>query len=177
MAQWPALSSAVANNWGGPNSADKRDWFVGAVSELFDNDTCANPENLEIEQLDVEDRLLQIMQDEFDVNLEDESEIMVAEDIMRLRKQVMERGDLSMVEELRMRHEKKGGAIAKGMVEQKNGSNDSDDDDDDDDASTDDASQDVDMTDAPQLVAQRAPRQAPVIDDDGFETVVSRKRR
>ena len=32
---WPALTLSVQNNWGGADSADKRDWFAGAVVDLF----------------------------------------------------------------------------------------------------------------------------------------------
>ena len=33
---WQALTITVANQWGGPDSADKRDWMCGAVAELFE---------------------------------------------------------------------------------------------------------------------------------------------
>src|SRR5262249_31048555 len=32
---WQALTLAVQNQWGGPDSKDKRDWMCGAVAELF----------------------------------------------------------------------------------------------------------------------------------------------
>lgn len=31
---WPALSTAIASNWGGPNGKDKRAWLAGQISEL-----------------------------------------------------------------------------------------------------------------------------------------------
>lgn len=35
MNTWPALSMAVENEFGGPESADKRDWMCGEVANLF----------------------------------------------------------------------------------------------------------------------------------------------
>ena len=35
LSLWPALHVAVRDHWGGADSADKRDWFAGAVSDLF----------------------------------------------------------------------------------------------------------------------------------------------
>ena len=35
LSLWPALHVAVQNSWGGPDSSEKRDWFAGAVSDLF----------------------------------------------------------------------------------------------------------------------------------------------
>ena len=32
---WQALTLAVQNQWGGPDSSDKRDWMCGAVADLF----------------------------------------------------------------------------------------------------------------------------------------------
>ena len=35
LSNWSALCLAVQNSWGGPESAEKRDWFAGAVSDLI----------------------------------------------------------------------------------------------------------------------------------------------
>ena len=32
---WTVLSLAVENEWGGPDSAAKRDWLGGIVAEMF----------------------------------------------------------------------------------------------------------------------------------------------
>ncbi|KAJ4293751.1 rRNA accumulation- protein [Collariella sp. IMI 366227] len=69
---WPALTLAVQNNWGGPDSSDKRDWFAGAIVDLFPDE-------------DVEAVLLQVMLDEFEVNVDDDSAFEVAEQVVRLR--------------------------------------------------------------------------------------------
>ncbi|KAF1349661.1 Pre-rRNA-processing protein TSR2-domain-containing protein [Delphinella strobiligena] len=162
---WPALTVAVQNNWGGPDSASKRDWFAGAISELFDS----RPDT---DQIDVESVLLQVMQDEFDVNVEDETEVPVAEEIMKIRKQVFEDGDFSGVEAVKARWTARGGKMAQvNVVSQTIGEDGEEIDDDSDD----DEDEDVDMGDAPALVPREKPE--PEVDDDGFTKVVGKKRR
>lgn len=85
LSLWPALHVAVQNSWGGPDSSEKRDWFAGAVSDLF-----AGRQDTDAE--DLEAFLLQIMQDEFDCNVEDETEGEVARTILVLRKTLLEGG-------------------------------------------------------------------------------------
>jgi pre-rRNA-processing protein TSR2 len=63
---WKPLSDAVACGWGGPDSADKRDWLCGAIADMWITDP-------ETDDYDVETTLLQVMEDEFSVNLEDDS--------------------------------------------------------------------------------------------------------
>ncbi|KFZ12585.1 hypothetical protein V501_04138, partial [Pseudogymnoascus sp. VKM F-4519 (FW-2642)] len=73
---WPALTLAVQNNWGGPSSSDKRDWFGGAISEYVTSST-------EVDEEDVEAMLVQVMLDEFEVAVDDGSAGEVADDIIR----------------------------------------------------------------------------------------------
>lgn len=166
LSLWPALSVAVANDWGGPTSSDKRDWFAGAVSDLF----AKRPDT---DALDLETVMLQVMQDEFDVNVEDESEVPVAADIMRLSKQIAE-GDLGGVEQVRMRWEKRGGKVGKvNVVEHKH----DEDEDDEEEEDEEDGGVDVEMGDAPAQLVPVKERPEPEVDEDGFTTVVSKKRR
>ncbi|OAF55627.1 hypothetical protein VC83_07562 [Pseudogymnoascus destructans] len=130
LALWPALTLAVQNNWGGPSSSDKRDWFGGAISEYVTSSTEVNEE-------DVEAMLVQVMLDEFEVAVDDGSAGDVADDIIRVR------------------GECKGG---EGEESESEGEEEDD---------------DVEMGEP---VAPRE-RAAPQIDEDGFETVVSRKKR
>lgn len=110
------------------------------------------------------------MQDEFDLNVEDESEVPVAEEIMKLRKETSE-GDVSGVEAIKKRWEERGGKIPQNLqvVEHK---------DDDDDESSEEESddEDVEMGDATPAPAPRQ-KQEPEIDDDGFTKVVGKKKR
>ncbi|KAF7593489.1 hypothetical protein BBP40_011400 [Aspergillus hancockii] len=158
---WPALSLAVQSNWGGPTSSDKRDWLCGAISEMIN-------ERPETDGEDLEDVLIQVMNDEFDVVVDDESAGPVAEQIMEVRA-LVERGEFApiqaMLESWQSKSQQKVAASFK-----KGEDEDSDDDEEDNEEG------DLDMGDAPALV--RAPREKvePEVDEDGFTTVVSKKR-
>ncbi|KAL3460437.1 pre-rRNA processing protein [Aspergillus heterothallicus] len=163
---WPALTLAVTSNWGGPTSSDKRDWLCGAVSEML-------IDRPETDAEDIEDVLIQVMNDEFDVVVDDESAGEVADRIMEVRKAV-EKGEYDAVkqmwEEWEARKESTVAGFRRGEdVEQETDEEESDDDDDDEG--------DVDMGEAPVLV--RAPRERvePEIDEDGFTKVVGKKKR
>jgi len=162
---WPALSLAVQNNWGGPNSSDKRDCLAGAIVELFDDRPDTDMEDLET-------ILLQYVFDEFEVNIDDESGFEVAEQVMRLRKQCLE-GRFEEVESLKEKWERKGGNGEAKFQSVEAGEYDADTDWDSDDSEDED--EDVDMDEAPQLVEK--PKVIPEVDEDGFTKVVSRKKK
>lgn len=166
LSLWPALSMAVANNWGGPSSSDKRDWFAGAISDLFS-------QNPDTDQLDVETVLLQVMQDEFDVNVEDESEVPVAQGIMKIKKGC-EEGDFKLVEEVKERWGARGSNQAlQGIkvIEHTYGE-----DGEELSSSEEEDDGDEEMGEAPQLAPVRE-KQEPEVDEDGFTKVVGKKRR
>ncbi|KAJ8098352.1 Pre-rRNA-processing protein TSR2-domain-containing protein [Lipomyces tetrasporus] len=96
---WEALAVSVQSFWGGPDSADKRDWMVGSIVELYEQQEQVDAE-------DIEDRLLQIMEDEFEVAVEDDSAYDVAEKIVRIFGQCKE-GDFSLVDSLYQKHQSK----------------------------------------------------------------------
>ncbi|KAH8903149.1 hypothetical protein BR93DRAFT_886044, partial [Coniochaeta sp. PMI_546] len=178
---WPDLTLAVQNNWGGPDSSDKRDWFAGAVVELFpDLSKPATTSTAQTggEQADdgepdsayVEEFMLQVMLDEFEVNVDDDSSYEVAETILRVRGECV-KGKFDEVEALRRRWEgKKGGKVVFKQAEDQDAETDwdsaSDEDDDDD--------EDVEMGDAP----APAPKEKvePEVDEDGFTKVTKKKR-
>ncbi|AEO64101.1 uncharacterized protein THITE_2109881 [Thermothielavioides terrestris NRRL 8126] len=224
---WPALTLAVQNNWGGPDSSDKRDWFAGAIVDLFPDVSSLTPAQLqqrahatatafssasssrqqqtttattqqrqpaqngaaasaaeEPDQEDVEAVLLQVMLDEFEVNVEDDSAFEVAEQVVRLRGECLH-GRFDGVEELRRRWEaRKGGGGAKVVFqkgEDQDGETDWDTDDDDDEDEEDEREgggdgEDVEMEEAPALVQTRRVREEPEVDEDGFTKVTRRKR-
>ncbi|KAK3381345.1 Pre-rRNA-processing protein TSR2-domain-containing protein [Podospora didyma] len=178
---WPALTLAVQNHWGGPDSADKRDWFAGAIVELFSDlsklPALPTPAQLqesdsEPEQVDVETVLLQVMLDEFEVNVDDESAFEVAEQVMRVRNECL-RGKFDEVEALRRRW---GGGDKKKVVfrEVESQDDDADTDWDTDDSGSDD-DEDVEMSDAPAAPPPKERKASPEVDEDGF-TKVSRKK-
>jgi len=162
LSLWPALHVAVQNSWGGADSSEKRDWFAGAVSDLFSGRQDTDAEDLEA-------FLLQIMQDEFDCNVEDETEVEVGRTILVLRKTLLE-GDVSAFETLERRWNSRGLMKADvRVVDNGDGEVDSEDEDDE-----------MDEDRAPQAGQQppREPREKPQaqVDDDGFTKVVGKKR-
>lgn len=182
---WPVLSLAVQNNWSDNSGDDVRDWFAGAVVELFpslvdvaafsarlaQNKGLARPENLEEPDMeDVEGRLLQVMEDEFNVNVDDDSSYEIAEQIIRLRAQCIN-GDFTEVDKLR---EKWASGRGKKVVMKQAPDQDQDTDwEEEDDEDDEDEDEDVDMNDAPAAPKEKP---QPEVDDDGFTKVAHKKR-
>ncbi|MCJ1393270.1 hypothetical protein MMC18_006142 [Xylographa bjoerkii] len=170
LSTWPALSLAVQNSWGGPDSSEKRDWFSGAISELI----AATPD-ADVEYL--EEFLLQVMNDEFDVNVEDGSAEEVAAKIVGLRK-LTAKGDFGMVDEMFARWEERkrrgGGYVGIKFVEEEEG--------DESDFDTEDWEDgvegvDIEMEEAPDLVKMPVERPPPEVDHEGFTKVTGKKKR
>jgi len=164
LSLWPALNVACANDWGGPETADKKDWFAGAVSELLSS----HPDT---DQEDLEDFLLQVMTDEFDCNVEDGTEVEVAANIMGLRRRMRDERSLDAAREVKLRWTNRGQMKANIRIETVNQ-------DVDDDEGRLDEDEDEDM-EAPPLVQATAPqpKAEPEIDEDGFTKVVGKKKR
>jgi pre-rRNA-processing protein TSR2 len=173
---WPALTLAIQNSWGGSAqvSHDKRDWLAGAVSELL----TSNPPQL-VEVGDLEEVLLQVMADEFEVVVDDDSAEEVARKIWNGCKKLAE-GDTSELTELREKWEerqRKGGEqriqVVRGEDEEGEETDWDDEDDDEDD-------DDDKMEDAPPLIDidwQPKPKAEPEVDEEGFTKVVSKKKK
>ncbi|CEO60576.1 hypothetical protein PMG11_05197 [Penicillium brasilianum] len=163
---WPALTLAVQSNWGGPTSSDKRDWLCGAISEMLN-------ERPETDAEDLEDVLIQVMNDEFEVMIDDESAGNVAAEIMEFKAQTT-RGEFGAIQELwetwqKKSQQKSSAASMFKRVEARDEDQETDEEEDDSE------DEDVEMGEAPSLV--RAPREKvePEIDEDGF-TIVKKKR-
>jgi pre-rRNA-processing protein TSR2 len=177
---WPALRLAVAEQWGGPESAEKRTWMISEVVDYFESclPKSTEPQLSEDQLADLvdQDELAEMLEgmvsDEFEVDLDDGSADEVAGDVVKLWKKLT-KGDKAMVEELeelvRSTAGKKVQAQGHGDDEQEldedgnllEGSDDSSDDD------------DVEManTEGP---PEPKEKQEPVVDDDGF-TLVQKK--
>jgi len=160
---WPSLSLAVTNNWGGPDSTSKREWFAQETIDLIR----ANPEE---DAEWIETFLLQVMLDEFEVNVDDDSGFEVAEQLVRLRKDCG-KGDFREVAEMKRRWDSKGGREDVGKLFEKERSEEED----DTDGSEDEEDEDVDMDEAPPLVRVREPV-VPEVDEEGFTKVTKKKR-
>ncbi|GLI76425.1 rRNA accumulation- protein [Penicillium ochrochloron] len=163
---WPALTLAVQSNWGGPTSGDKRDWLCGAISDMLND----RPET---DAEDLEDVLIQVMNDEFEVMIDDESAGNVALEIMEFKAQTT-RGEFGAIQQLweswQTKSQQKSSAAS--MFKKVDARDEDQETDDEEDDSED---EDVEMGEAPSLV--RAPREKvePEVDEDGF-TVVKKKR-
>ncbi|CRG90806.1 hypothetical protein PISL3812_07852 [Talaromyces islandicus] len=170
---WPSLTLAVQSSWGGPNSSDKRDWLCGAISDIF----ATRPET---DSYDVEDILIQVMSDEFDVAVDDGSAATLADQIMAAKAKI-DAGDYEEVDrmwaEYKEKMERKGGLQQEQSLFRQVDTKDEDQetDGDEDDSEDDD---DDEMSEAPPLVA-RPPKEKvePEVDEDGFTKVVGKKKR
>lgn len=155
----------MQNQWGGPDSADKRDWLAGAIAEQFQNDT-------ETDGDDVADILLQVMEDEFEVVVDDGSEVPIATKVMKIRTEVKD-GDFRTVDDMLAKwQERKDKPAPQVKVQSQSDSEESVDDEDWEDDG------DIEMADAPTLIPSAPkPKHPPEVDEDGFTKVVGKKRR
>ncbi len=180
---WPALTLAVQNGWGGDKqaSADKRDWLAGAISELL----TSTPAQIH-DVGDLEEVLLQVMLDEFEIVVDDGSAEEVSKKIWASLQRVKDK-DVRELGEMYARWQErqaKGGEKVVGIVrgEDKEG-DDTDWDDEEHDVEEEwngfPDGEDVDMGEAPQLVETEKNKQKlePVVDEEGFTKVISKKRR
>jgi pre-rRNA-processing protein TSR2 len=125
---------------------------------------------------DIEETLLQVMFDEFEANIDDQSEAQVADRIMKCRTQCAV-GNFSLVEELRTRWlDTKGKKVVAQAAADPNQDTDWESESDDEEDENEDA--DIDMSDAPALVsAALKEKPQPQVDEDGFELVPSRRKK
>ena len=155
LAYWTALKIAVDQSWGGPESASKRTWLAGVIVDAFEEGE--KPDDQYVEEM-----LLQVMQDEFDVDLEDGSAEGVAVDIVRLWEDV-QAGNQTLLTQYEERAEKLKGKAVEVREGVESGSDwESGGEDEESGESMDDV--------APQLLERQA-KPGPLVDDDGFTLV------
>ncbi|KAH8684706.1 putative pre-rRNA processing protein [Tricladium varicosporioides] len=165
---WPSLSLAVTNNWGGADSSDKREWFAQTTIDLLNEHADADAEW-------VEEFLLQVMLDEFEVNVDDQSGFEVAEQMIRMKKNCM-RGDFTEILQLKERWDVKGGqAEDVDKLFEKKERNEHDDETSGSEDGDEDGGADINMDEAPSLVRVREPA-VPEVDEEGFTKVTKKKR-
>ena len=170
---WSAMRVALANNWGGPASSDKRDHLAAEISTLWARDPETDAE-------DVAFVLLDYMGSEFECEVEDGSEGDVAREILGVRERLLVSGDLAVKREVEARWRNRG--QMRGSVQVREVNQDAEEGavvegEEEDSEEEEDEDGDVDM-DAPPLVPV-VPRErpAPIVDEDGFTKVVGKKRR
>ncbi|WVQ77741.1 hypothetical protein IAR50_007431 [Cryptococcus sp. DSM 104548] len=187
---WPALTIAVAEEWGGSESAEKKTWIASTLIDEFESRATylpadpatpaaapivdpADANDPPLDQDDLIDLLTQIMEDEFEARLEDGSIESVAADLTRLWKHVLTEANpeaiVSTLENKAREVRRSGVQASKGAAAE----------DDDSSSGEDDDEMEVGGDQAPQLVASepRRERQEPVVDEDGFEMVQKGRRR
>lgn len=165
--KWDALDVAVENQWGGPDSAEKRDWITAIIVDLFKMEKV-------VETILIEETLLYAMVDEFDTNVEDDSAVFIANGIIELYKQCQAL-DYSTVESLYLAwQEKQKNKSNKRVVQVKDDPLNPDiSDSEDEEDYGEEESQDVDMD----VDEQQQTNPEPIIDEDGFEVVQKKGRR
>ncbi|KIK41137.1 hypothetical protein CY34DRAFT_13237 [Suillus luteus UH-Slu-Lm8-n1] len=191
LALWPAFRIAVHQNWGGPQSAQKQRWLAGVITDEFEaslppvsasltafdsyqsapmhpSHTLPEPDSEYIETM-----LLQIMDDEFEVALEDGSAFDVARDVVRLWNDAKEGKD-DYVKDLEMQADRMKGKMPQFEVDAGSASDWEDSDDDNEDESGSD-SEDYGKEAVPQLLGHA--KEVPDVDEDGFTTVKRRGGR
>lgn len=159
LAIWTILRIAVQEGWGGGGAAAKRTWIASVIVDAFEEQT-PTPDDQYIEEM-----LLQIMADEFEAVLEDDSAESVAQDIVRLWQEtrIGKQDFLLKFEELA--DKMKGKKVDAQMVV----SNEGEEWEDDDEGSDAD-----DDEEAPQLLQHPPPpppKNEPEVDEDGFTLV------
>ncbi|ODV84326.1 hypothetical protein CANARDRAFT_29207 [[Candida] arabinofermentans NRRL YB-2248] len=169
--RWDTLTTAVDNLWGGPQSSDKRDWISAIVIELF-----TTSKDLDI--IMIHELLFNSMEDEFDVLVQDDSTVIVAQNIIEVYKECCE-GKFARVHSMYQRWTEKeeyrqrtGLKKTVQVLEDPNNPDESDDDEEDEDE---DDGMDVDMAD--DSTTYTSNKTEPIVDDDGFTMVTKKKGR
>lgn len=156
----------MQNQWGGSDSEAKREWFAGAVSDMFRDRPQTDLE-------DVETTLLQVMLDEFELNVDDETAFDVAQQIIRLRATTL-KGDFTEVDSMHTAWlAKKGKNEVK--IQKVERDEDADDTDWDGDEDGDEDTEMGDAPDAPALPREKKEKAVLEVDEEGFTTVMGRK--
>ncbi|KAN0097957.1 Pre-rRNA-processing protein TSR2 domain containing protein [Tylopilus felleus] len=186
---WPALRLAVHASWGGPASAEKQRWLAGVLVDQFEpflvtpaplhptrarSAAESGAEEPPPDDVYVEALLLQIMADEFDVALEDDSAAGVARDIVKLFEAVRQ-GDDTFVKELEAQADVVKGKVPKYEMGAGSGSESGSDWEDEDD----EGEEESEGEPAPPLLNHSEPRtrEEPQVDEDGFTLVTKQGRR
>lgn len=166
--RWDSLAIAVLNSWGGPNSAEKRDWLAGVVAELFDGQT--------VDIAGIEETLLYGMLDEFDTNVDDDSALPIAALILRIYRECLAE-NYSTVEDLYQKweeREKNGKNHQQVHVHIEQDPHNPDASGDESEGESEEGEEHVHVGDDSMDVDE--PR-GPIVDDDGFELVQPKGRR
>ncbi|RHZ52939.1 hypothetical protein Glove_454g17 [Diversispora epigaea] len=177
---WTALKIAVEMQWGGIDSSDKCDWFMNMVIDHFLKSGGKEPHVDDLESI-----LDQIMADEFNTLLEDDSAYQVSQHLIKLYNECMQ-GNYSNVEKLRLKQSTKNVSnsarrISNGDEEDNSsssGEGDSEDDSEDGNSNEEEEKDgDIDKMEVDHVIDKPAKtKNEPIIDEEGFQLVTRRKR-
>ncbi len=204
---WPALTIAVTEQWGGPESLEKKTWLASTIIDEFETHAThlplppssfpsssstsipapprVDPSTGNKPPLDhdgLADLLNQMMSDEFEANIEDGSIDAVTADIIRLWRDVLSENPEAIVEALERKAEevKRNGVQASqggDLVEVEDDDDDFGEDDEEDLGSMDKA---MEVDEVPQLIPremEKEERSEPMVDEEGFTLVQGKGRR
>lgn len=157
--KWDELATAVDNSWGGPNSAEKRDWLSGIVIELFNEKV--------VDIAAIEETLLYAMVDEFDTEVDNDLALEIGALVFQIYKDCADK-NYTRVDALYQAYQSKQPTPKRVEVAEDPNNPDSGDDEDEDVDEAGDLQMDVDHV--------HHEHNEPVVDDDGFELVQRRRR-
>lgn len=163
---WEILETAVQNSWGGPESNDKRDWITKIIIDLF-------KENKIVDVILIEETLLYAMLDEFDVDIQDESALPIAMNILKCWEYV-NNGGFEDIQQMYLNWKTKQKNVQKVVIQKDPLNPDASDDSEDDDDEEDD---DEMMVEEEHHHHEEQPPSGPQFDEDGFEIVQPKGRR
>jgi len=192
---WPALTIAVREEWGGPESADKKTWIASTIIDEFESrasyipsTTSSGPSDVAdpttandppLEHDDLADLVNQMMSDEFESNIEDGSIDAVAADIVRLWRDILQPATGALPSTVVDALERKAAEVkGKGVQATKGAGLQNENGEEDSDSEWDDESEDgMEVDEAPQLAPVDRERVEPVVDDDGFTLVQPKTKK
>jgi pre-rRNA-processing protein TSR2 len=192
---WPALTIAVREEWGGPESADKKTWIASTIIDEFESrasyipsTTSSGPSDVAdpttandppLEHDDLADLVNQMMSDEFESNIEDGSIDAVAADIVRLWRDILQPATGALPSTVVDALERKAAEVkGKGIQATKGAGLQNENGEEDSDSEWDDESEDgMEVDEAPQLAPVERERVEPVVDDDGFTLVQPKTKK
>jgi pre-rRNA-processing protein TSR2 len=162
LAVWSTLRVAVQEGWGGDGASEKRTWLASVIVDAFE-ETIPSPDDQYIEEL-----LLQVMADEFDVVIEDGSAESVAIDVVKIWEETKVGKQELVLKFEQLADAMKGKKVVAQVVPANEG--------DEDEWEDDDSDSDEDMDDgeeAPQLLQPEnlTYGNEPEVDEDGFTLV------
>lgn len=190
---WPALTIAVREEWGGPESIDKRTWMASTIIDEFESRATYLPAHADgspslvdpatandppLDYDDLADMINQMMSDEFEANIEDGSLDAVSSDIVRLWRDILAPATGAQAATVVEALERKAAEVkGKGVQATKGAGLQMVDDDSDSDWDDEEEDDQMQVDEAPQLVAREREVQEPVVDDDGFTLVQTKGKK